>query len=265
MIRETWLLDTQQASADKKEKTSKDETLLYFSKMPKPTDVTLTVPESRQQRYDISRFLKIKPLALGILELLLASLGLCLTIWNVCFSLLWSPIGFILTGALTVSAASTCKPCLVKSSQMLSYFNAAAAALSLRFHFYHTWGVTCFLLMACDILIFIFSVTVALTSCSCCCRPKPRLVGIGYMNADLPVNHIVLVGRSDPAVLVQSVSPVMYTQPAARGPVPPSYSPAPTVPPPAYEQASAAPPPDYSTVPSAPPPAYEYEELQIGR
>ncbi|XP_058653295.1 uncharacterized protein LOC131553012 isoform X2 [Onychostoma macrolepis] len=263
--------------------------------MPKPADVMLTVPVYQQQQYDVSRFLKIKPLALGvkthcstsrevfseyeqtgtiscvfvsqILELLLALLGLCLIIWNVCFSLLWSPVSFILTGALTVSAASTCKPCLVKSSQMLSYFNAAAAALSLRFHFYYTWGVTCFVLMACDTLIFIFSVTVALTSYSCCCRPKPRHVEISYMDADLPVNHIVLVGQPDPSAVVQSVSSIMYMLPAAHGSVPPAplpnYSPVPTIPPPAYDQVSAAPPPNYSSVPSTPPPAYE--DLQTRR
>ncbi|XP_016361869.1 uncharacterized protein LOC107703661 isoform X1 [Sinocyclocheilus anshuiensis] len=243
----------------------KDKILSLFSKMPKPTDVMLTVPVYQQQQYGVSRFLKIKPLALGILELLLALLGLCLTIWNVHFSLLWSPISFILTGVLTVSAASTCKPCLVKSSQMLSYFNAAAAALSLCFHFYYTWGVTCFLLMACDTLILIFSVTVALTSCSCCCRPKSRHVEISYMNADLPVNHIVLMGQPDPSAVVQSVSSVMYVLPAVPPAPLPNYSPVPTTPPPAYDQVSAAPPPNYGPVPSAPPPAYAYEDLQTRR
>ncbi|XP_016361871.1 uncharacterized protein LOC107703661 isoform X3 [Sinocyclocheilus anshuiensis] len=197
----------------------KDKILSLFSKMPKPTDVMLTVPVYQQQQYGVSRFLKIKPLALGILELLLALLGLCLTIWNVHFSLLWSPIS----------------------------------------------GVTCFLLMACDTLILIFSVTVALTSCSCCCRPKSRHVEISYMNADLPVNHIVLMGQPDPSAVVQSVSSVMYVLPAVPPAPLPNYSPVPTTPPPAYDQVSAAPPPNYGPVPSAPPPAYAYEDLQTRR
>ncbi|XP_026135669.1 uncharacterized protein LOC113113595 [Carassius auratus] len=231
--------------------------------MPKPADEMPTVPVHQRGQYDVSSFLKVKPLALGILELLLALLGLCLTIWNVHFSLLWSPISFILTGVLTVSAARTCKPCLVKSSQMLSCFNTAAAAVSLRFHFYYSWGVICFLLMACDTLILIFSVTVALSFCCCCCRPKSRRVEISYMNADLPVNHVVFMGQPDPSAVVQSFSSVMYVLPA---PAPlPNYSPVLDIPPPAYDQISAAPPPNYSSVPSAPPPAYEYEDLQTRR
>ncbi|XP_050983250.1 uncharacterized protein LOC127175946 [Labeo rohita] len=232
--------------------------------MPKPANVMITVPVYQQRQYEVSKFLKTKPLALGILEILLGLLGLCLTIWNGRFFILWSPISFILTGVTTVSAASTCKLCLVKSSQMLGYLNAGAAALSLHFHFYYTGGVTCFLLLACDILIFIFSVTVALTSCFCCCRPKTRRVEISYMNGDLPVNHIVLTGQSD-----SSVSSVMYLLPAAHGSVPsaplPNYSPVPNVPPPAYDQVSYAPPSNYGPVPNEPPPAYEYEDLQTRR
>ncbi|XP_016096643.1 uncharacterized protein [Sinocyclocheilus grahami] len=237
--------------------------------MPKPSDVMIATPVYQQQQYEVSKFLTTKPLALGILEIFLALLGLCLTVWNESFFLLWSPISFTLTAVITVSAASTCKPCLVKSSQMLSYLNAAAAALSLRFHFYYIWGVSCFLLLACDTLIFIFSVPVALTSCSCCCRPKSRHVEVSYMNADLPVNHIVLMGQPDSSAVVQSVSSVMYMLLAAHDLVPPAplpnYSPVPTLPPPAYDQVSAAPPPNYGPVPSAPPPAYEYEDLQTRR
>ncbi|XP_026098531.1 uncharacterized protein LOC113069580 [Carassius auratus] len=237
--------------------------------MPKPSDVMVTMPVHQQQREYVSRFLTTKPLALGILEILLALLGLCLTIWNESFFLLWSPISFTLTGLVTASAANTCKPCLVKSSQMLSYLNAAAAALSLHFHFYFTWGVSCFLLMGCDTFIFIFSVTVALTSCSCCCRPKSRRVEVSYMGADLPVNHIVLVGQPDSSAVVQSISSVVYMLPAAHGLVPPAplphYSPVPALPPPTYEQVLATPPPNYGPVPSAPPPAYEYEDLQARR
>ncbi|XP_059372785.1 membrane-spanning 4-domains subfamily A member 15-like [Carassius carassius] len=223
--------------------------------MPKPADEMPTVPVHQRGQYAVSSFLKVKPLAVGILELSLALLGLGLTIWNVRFSFLWASISFILTGALTISAARTCKPCLVKSSQMLSCFNAAAAALSLRFHFYYSWGVICFLLMACDTLILIFSVTVALSFFSCSCRPKSRRVEISYMNADLPVNHVVVMGQPDPFAVAQSVSSVMYVLPAHVSL--PNYSPVLDIPPPAYDQISATPPPNYSSVPSAPPPAYE--------
>ncbi|KAK2890717.1 hypothetical protein Q8A67_013360 [Cirrhinus molitorella] len=237
--------------------------------MPKPSDVMLTVPVYQQRQYDVSRFLKTKPLALGILVILLALLGLSLTIWNGCFVLLWSPISFILTGVTTVSAASTCKPCLVKSSQILSYLNVPVAALSLPFHFFYTRGVTCFLLMACDILIFIFCVTIALTSCYCCCRPQTRQVQVSYMNGDLPVNHIVLMGQPDSSAVVQTISSVMYVLPSAHGSVPPvplsNYSPVPTVSPPAYDEVSYAPPSNYGPVPNEPPPAYEYEDLQTRR
>ncbi|KTF90592.1 hypothetical protein cypCar_00012199 [Cyprinus carpio] len=210
--------------------------------MPKPSDVMRTMPVYQQHQYEVSRFLTTKPLALGILEILLALLGLCLTIWNEIFSLFWSPISFTLTGVITVYAANTCKPCL---------------------------GVSCFLLMACDTLIVIFSVTVALTSFSCCCRPKSRHVEVSCMNTDLPVNHIVLMGQPDSSTVLQSVSSVMYMLPAAHGLVPPAplpnYSPVPTLPPPPYDQVSAAPPPNYGPVPSAPPPAYENEDLQTRR
>ncbi len=95
-----------------------------------------------------------------------------------------------------------------------------------------------------------------------------RHVEISYMNSDLPVNHIVLVGQLDPSAMVHSISSAMYVLPAAHGSVPPvpNYSPVPTIPPPAYDQVSAAPnsdqvsavpPPNYGPVPSTPPPAYE--------
>ncbi|KAL0176671.1 hypothetical protein M9458_029001, partial [Cirrhinus mrigala] len=84
---------------------------------------------------------------------------------------------------------------------------------------------------------------------------------ISYMNGDLPVNHIVLMGQSDSSAVVQSVSSVMYMLPAAHGSVPPAplpnYSPVPNLPPPAYDQVSYAPPSNYGPVPSEPPPAYE--------
>lgn len=71
-----------------------------------------------------------------ILEIFISLLGLSLTIWNLHYSLLWSPVSvshsfqhhystlnnecsfvsilqFFLTGALTVSAANSHKPCTV--------------------------------------------------------------------------------------------------------------------------------------------------------
>ncbi|KAK7138326.1 hypothetical protein R3I94_013826 [Phoxinus phoxinus] len=244
--------------------------------MPKPTDVMMST-EVYQQQYDVSQFLKIRPMALGILEILIGLLGLGLTIWTNRLFLLWPPCVFIIIGALTVSAAHTCKPRLVKYSQILSYVNFAVAAFSLRSHFYITWGVSCFLLMSCDILICIFSLAVAATFCPCCCKPKSRPVTVSYMNTDLPVNHIVLMGQPDSSAMGQTVSSVLYMMPTADGQVSPAllpmwgqfsnasspnYWPVPTTPPPTYDQVSAALLLNNSPVPRAPPPAYECEDLQ---
>ncbi|XP_048032120.1 uncharacterized protein si:ch211-175m2.4 isoform X2 [Megalobrama amblycephala] len=239
--------------------------------MPKPADVMITTA-IYQQQYEVSKFLRIKPMALGILEILIALFGLGLTIWSNIFFLLWSPVIFIIIGAITVLAAHTCKPCLVKSSQILSFVNFAVVAIALRSHLFFTRGVPCFVLISCDILIFIFSIAIASTSCSCCCEPKPRPVTVSYMNTDLPVNHIVLMGQSDASAMAQPVSSILYMLPAADGQVPsallpncspflnaspPNYSPVPATPPPTYDQISAALLPNNGPVPSAPPPAYE--------
>lgn len=50
--------------ADKKEKTCKD-TLSVCLKMPKPADVMITTA-IYQQQYEVSKFLRIKPMALGV-------------------------------------------------------------------------------------------------------------------------------------------------------------------------------------------------------
>nr|XP_009289320.2 uncharacterized protein si:ch211-175m2.4 [Danio rerio] len=231
--------------------------------MPKPADVMIAVPVYQQHQYEVAKFLKIKPAALGILEIFISLLGLGLTIWNVHYSLLWSPVSFFLTGALTVSAANSHKPCMVRCSQILSYLNAATAVISFRFHFF-VRGVTCFLLLACDIMMFIFSMAVALTFCPCCCNPKSRQAMVSYVNqSDLPVNHIVLTSQSDSSALAQPFSSALYNQQSLPncGPVPsasqPNYSPVPRTPPPPYSQVSAAHPRNYGPNPNTPPPAYE--------
>ncbi|KAF4105210.1 uncharacterized protein LOC131553091 isoform X2 [Onychostoma macrolepis] len=251
--------------------------------MPEPTDVMITTPFYQQQQYEVSRFLKIKPLALGILEILIALLGLGLTIWNESFFVIWSPVIFIIIGAVTVSAAHTRKPRLVKTSQMLSYVNLAVVTFSLRGHLVYvlaTPDVSFYVLVACDILIFIFSLAVAVTSCSCCCRPKSTPVTFSYVTTDFPVNHIMQMGQPDPSAVAQPVSSFMYVLPAAHGSVPPAplpnyghvpnafppmYSPVPTTPPSNYDKVSDALPPNYGPVPCAPPPAYEHEDFQTRR
>ncbi|XP_067314021.1 uncharacterized protein si:ch211-175m2.4 isoform X2 [Pseudorasbora parva] len=237
--------------------------------MPKPAGVMITSAVYQQQN-DVLQFLKIKPMALGILEIVIALFGLCLTIWINRLFLLWPPIVFIIIGSLTVLAAHTCKLRLVKSSQILSYVNFAVAVFSLRSHFFFTSGVSCFLLMSCDVLILLFSVAVAATFCPCCCKPKSRPAMVSYMNSDLPVNHIVLMGQPDPSGMAQPVSSVLYMLPSADGQIPPAllpnwgpvtyasppnYSPVPSTPPPTYDQAALL--PNNGPVPNAPPPPYE--------
>ncbi|XP_059378424.1 protein shisa-5-like isoform X3 [Carassius carassius] len=205
--------------------------------MPKPSDVMITTPVYQQQQYEVSKFLKTKPLALGILEILITLLALGLMVHNESFYVFWSPIIIF--------------P-----------------------------DVTYYVLIACDILIFIFSLAIAVTSCSCCCNPKSTPVMVSYVTTDMPVNCIMLMGQPDPSAVVQSVNSVMYMQPAAHGLVtlaplpnygfvpnasPPIYSPVPTTPPPSYDKLPDAPPPNFGPAASAPPPAYEYEDLQTRR
>ncbi|XP_050983248.1 uncharacterized protein LOC127175945 isoform X2 [Labeo rohita] len=247
--------------------------------MPKPADVMITTPLYQQhQQYEIAKFLKTKPLFLGILEILLALLALGLTIWIKCYFLLWSPIIYIIIGAVTVSAAHTLKPCLVKASQMIGYVNFAISAFSLFFHFiliFIIMDVSIYVLLACDILIFIFSLVIAISYCSCCCNPESTPVMVSCVTTHLPVMHM---GQLYPSAVAQPVSSVMYMFPHGSvpsaplpnyGPVPtasaPMYTPVQTTPPPNYDKLSDALPPNYSPVPSSPPPAYEYEDLQTRR
>ncbi|KAK2890716.1 hypothetical protein Q8A67_013359 [Cirrhinus molitorella] len=241
----------------------------------------ITTQFYQHQQYEVSRFLKTKPLVLGILEILLALLALSLTICVEHYFLLWSPIIFIIIGAVTVSAAQTQKPCLVKTSQMISFVNFAVIAFSLHPHVILVFlvrGVYAYVLLACDILMFIFSLVVAVSSCSCCCNPESTPVVVSCVTTNLPVNHTVQVGQSYLPAVTQPVSSVMYVLPHGSvppaplpnyGPVPiaspPMYSAVPNTPPPNYEKLPDALPPNYGPVTSAPPPAYEYEDLLTRR
>lgn len=236
--------------------------------MPEPTVAMITTPFYQQQQYEVSRFLKVKPLALGILEILITLLKLCLIIWKKNFILIWSPVIFFIIGAITVAAAQTRKPRLVKTSQMLSFVNCAVVTFSLRVPFIFRWvtsDVFFYIPVICDILIFILSLVVAVTSCSCCCRPKSIPVMVSYMTTDLPVNPIMPMGQPD----AYAVAPVPLAPLPNHGHVPnaspPMYSPVPTTPPSNYEKVSDALPPNYSPVPSSPPPAYEHEDFQARR
>ncbi|XP_043112645.1 uncharacterized protein LOC122357351 isoform X2 [Puntigrus tetrazona] len=232
--------------------------------MPESTNVIITSPLYQHQQYEISRFLHNQPLVLGILEILVALLAFVLTICNKTFFLIWIPIIFVIIGAITISAAQTRKPCLVKTSQILSYVSFALVALSLLLHLVFILGisdVSSFVLVACDIMIFVISLAVAITSCSCCGRPQSTPAMVSYMTTDLPVNSIMPYRSAEG----QPVGSVIYVLPPVPLPnyshvpsaSPPMYSLLPTTSPSNYDKVSGALPPNYSAVPSAPPPAYE--------
>ncbi|XP_039531252.1 sulfated surface glycoprotein 185-like isoform X1 [Pimephales promelas] len=237
--------------------------------MPKSPDVMMST-EVYQQQYDVSKFLRIKPMAVGILEILIGLSALGLTIWNDRLFLLWSPIVFIIIGALILSAAITCKPRLVKVSKIFSCVNFGVAVFSLYSHFHILFSLSCHLLLLCDILILIFSLAVAATFCPCCCKPKSRPVTVSYMNTDLPANNIVLMGQPDCSATAHPGS-VLYTMPTAGGqasatllPIwglfsnahPPNYIPVPITSPPNYNPVPITSPPNYNPVPITSPPNY---------
>ncbi|XP_051514604.1 uncharacterized protein LOC127418195 isoform X1 [Myxocyprinus asiaticus] len=207
--------------------------------MPNSSDVMIASAVYQQQQCAVSKFLKIKQMVFGVLEILTALVGLGFTSWQIFWFLSLSSVFFILTGVVTVSAACIRKPCLVKFAQILNYINIAAAATSLRINFILRWGVSFVVLVVCDVLVIIFSIIIASSSCSCCCRPKPRSTMVSYMNTNLPVNNIVFVGQLDPSALPQPGSSVLYMMPANYGPVP------------------TAPPANFNQLPTSPPPAYE--------
>ncbi|XP_051514605.1 uncharacterized protein LOC127418195 isoform X2 [Myxocyprinus asiaticus] len=174
--------------------------------MPNSSDVMIASAVYQQQQCAVSKFLKIKQMVFGVLEILTALVGLGFTSWQIFWFLSLSSVFFILTGVVTVSAACIRKPCLVKFAQILNYINIAAAATSLRINFILRW---------------------------------PRSTMVSYMNTNLPVNNIVFVGQLDPSALPQPGSSVLYMMPANYGPVPTAppanFNQLPTSPPPAYE------------------------------
>ncbi|XP_051505252.1 uncharacterized protein si:ch211-175m2.4 [Myxocyprinus asiaticus] len=221
----------------------------------------IATPVYQQQPNEVSRFLKIKPLVFGVLEILTALIGIGFIIWQHFWFHLWSPVFCILTGAVTVSAACKPNPCLVKTAQVFNYVNIATAATSLRVNLVR-WGLSLVVLMGCDILALIFSIIIASSSCFCCCRPKSRSdAAVSYMNTNLPVNNIVFVGQLDPSALPQPGSSVLSVMPANYRPVPTAppayYVPVPTALPGNYGPVPNAHPANYGPLPTTPPPAYE--------
>ncbi|XP_050988050.1 uncharacterized protein LOC127178912 isoform X1 [Labeo rohita] len=211
----------------------------------------------------VSKFLKIRPKILGVLEISIGITMLVLTIWTGFLYLLWSCLISILTGTVTVAVACTYNTCRVRISQFLNCFNAIAAAISIPFHCLDSEGVALILLVFCDALVFIISVIVASSSCDCC-RMKSRHVAVSCINRDVPYmtdNNIVLHGQQGPFA------------------PPPNYDPSPSEPPPKYHPSAFAPPlkhdpysytppanynpspsvssPNDNPSPSAPPPNYD--------
>ncbi|XP_016137514.1 sulfated surface glycoprotein 185 [Sinocyclocheilus grahami] len=229
--------------------------------MPRRDDVTSFLQQS-VSHFDqrvVSKFLKIRPKILGVLEISTGITMLILTIWTGFLYLLWSCLISILTGSVTVSAACTRNTCRVRISQFLNCFNAIAAAISIPLHCLDSDGVTLILLVFCDALVFIISVIVASSSCDCC-RMKSRHVAVSYINRDVPYmtdNNIVQSGpfapppNYDPSPL--EPPPKYHQSPLAP---PPKYYPYPTHPA-NYNPSSSAPPPNDDQSPSAPPPNYD--------
>ncbi|XP_016375609.1 uncharacterized protein LOC107714311 [Sinocyclocheilus rhinocerous] len=208
--------------------------------MPRHEDVTSFLQQSASpfDHRAVSKFLKIRPKILGVLEISISIAMLILTIWTGFLYLLWSCLISILTGSVTVSAACTRNTCWVRISQFLNCFNAIAAAVSIPFHCLDSDGVTLILLVFCDVLVFIISVIVASSSCDCC-RMKSRHVAVSYINRDVPYrtdNNIGLQGQQGPFA------------------PPPNYDPSPLEPPPKYDLYRSAPLANYNPSPLATPP-----------
>ncbi|XP_058602919.1 uncharacterized protein LOC131521841 [Onychostoma macrolepis] len=235
--------------------------------MPRRDDVT-SFPQQSVSPFDqrvVSKFLKIRPKILGVLEISIGITMLILTIWTGFLYLLWSCLISILTGSVTVSAAYTRNTCRVRISQFLNCFSAIAAAIYIPFHCLDSDGVTLILLVFCDALVFIISVIVTSSSCDCC-RMKSRHVAVSYINRDVPYmtdNSIVLPGpfapppNYDPSPLEPPpkyhpypTHPVNYN-PSSSAP-PPIYDPSPSAPPLSCDPGLSEPPPSYNPCPSAP-------------
>lgn len=146
----------------------------------------------------LSKFLNINPKALGALEISVGIEMLVLSIWTRFFYLLWSCLISILTGSVTVSAAHIRSTCQVRISQLLNCFSAIAAAVSIPCHCVDSEGETLFLLLVCDVLIFILSVTVASTFCDCC--KKSGQAAVSYIHRDVPYNNTEPQGQQNPFI-----------------------------------------------------------------
>ncbi|ROL41371.1 hypothetical protein DPX16_6769 [Anabarilius grahami] len=156
-------------------------------------------------------------------------------------------MGSVLTGSVTISAASKCDKCQVLISQFLNCFNAIAAVVSVPFHCVDSDGMTLILLVVCDVLVFIISVIVASSSCDCCTK-KSRDVAVSYINRDVPYmtdNNIVLQGQLGPFA------------------PPPNYEPSPPAPPPNYDAVPSAPLLRYDSGLFEPPPSYNQVLLDL--
>ncbi|XP_059424380.1 uncharacterized protein si:ch211-135n15.2 isoform X2 [Carassius carassius] len=223
--------------------------------MPRRDDITSFLQQSVSpfdQRV-VSKFLKIRPKILGVLEISIGITMLILAIWTGFLYLLWSCL-------------------IVRFSQFLNCFNAIAAAISIPFHCLDSDGVTLILLVFCDALVFIISVIVASSSCDCC-RMKSRHVAVSYIIRDVPYmtdNNIVQPGpfapdlsplEHQPKYLPSPLAPPPNYHPANYNPSssaqPPNDHPSPSAPPPIYDQSPSVPPPIYDQSPSVPPPNYD--------
>ncbi|XP_048010189.1 uncharacterized protein LOC125244193 isoform X2 [Megalobrama amblycephala] len=228
--------------------------------MPRRDDMTsfLQQPASLFDQRVVSTFMKIRPKVMGVLEISLGMVMLVLEIWTGFLFLLWSCLISVLTGSVTILAASKRNKCQVLISQFLNCFNAIAAVISIPFHCVDSDGITLILLVVCDVLVFIISVIVASSSCDCC-RKKLRDVAVSYINRDVPYmtdNNIVLQGQ-----LGHFAPPPNY-EPSP--PAPPAYyNPSPFVPPPNYDAAPSAPPLRYDPGLFEPPPSYSQVLLDL--
>ncbi|KAK9961331.1 hypothetical protein ABG768_009124 [Culter alburnus] len=210
--------------------------------MPRRDDMTsfLQQPASLFDQRVVSKFMKIRPKIMGVLEISLGMVMFVLEIWTGFLFLLWSCLISVLTGSVTILAASKRNKCQVLISQFLNCFNAIAAVISIPFHCVDSDGMTLILLVACDVLVFIISVIVASSSCDCCTK-KSRDVAVSYINRDVPYmtdNNIVLQGQLGP------FAPPPNYEPRP----PPNYDAVPSAPPLRYDPGLFEPPPSYSQV-----------------
>ncbi|XP_052002920.1 uncharacterized protein si:ch211-135n15.2 isoform X2 [Xyrauchen texanus] len=152
-----------------------------------------------------STFLKIRPKIFGVMEML---------------------IGFV---AIFLSVVSG----FVRTSQIMNYLSAITTAISLPVHCQHE-GVTLYILVICDGLVFILSVIVASTACRChCYRPRKhthrelRLARrqdheeISHINISGPpvtVNNYIFLAQPNTAAIPTVFCSVQDMLPPAHGP-----------------------------------------------